>query len=214
MTTSSSISESFDSSSIAILSYPLRERKATYSSEEPAFPFDTGVQLREELGYPEPKENGDGKSLTELETIGERFWLFSAAKPEVSEEHWLLDDRFPKPKERVEQLLSYYAPKTDKELLNFISRHKKAVLWKKQLMNISSRVSSFLVKQKIENKIHLDLFVDPEHEDWFQPRIRIKLHQDQLSQAYEVYDMLVDAAFEGVSRKVARETLLTLDPDG
>jgi hypothetical protein len=93
----------------------------------------------------------------------------------------------------------------------FISRQKKSVKYRGEILKVTDRVSECLKKDGVDAEVIIDLFTDPEHSDWVEPKIQILVSKDQLSKTYQIFDELLEFAFSGISQKTLRKLSVTID---
>lgn len=94
---------------------------------------------------------------------------------------------------------------------HFISRQKKPVRYRTEILEVADRVSQCLDKQGIDAGVNIDLFTDPEYSDWMEIKIRIAVRKDQLQKVYDAYESILEFAFAGISQKTLRKLSVTID---
>ncbi len=93
----------------------------------------------------------------------------------------------------------------------FISRQKKSVKYRTEILEVSSKVTGYLKKEKIDAEVVVDLFTDPEYSDWIEPKIQILVKKEQLQKTYEVFDKLLEFSFSKISQKTLKRLSVTID---
>ena len=94
---------------------------------------------------------------------------------------------------------------------DFINTQKKSVRFRRDILSISEKASEFLRKHRIEAKISIPLFTDPEYGDWVEPEIRIEVPRNELKRAYDVYNDLLSYSLKGVRKKTLRKIFVTIE---
>ncbi|MGA2386963.1 MAG: hypothetical protein ABSG33_10580 [Candidatus Bathyarchaeia archaeon] len=93
----------------------------------------------------------------------------------------------------------------------FIVHQKSAVKYKKEILLVAKRISSFLTARKIPADVCVDLFTDPEYSDWVEPKVEIRVSKDQVSETYDLFDELLTCAFSGITQKTLKRLSVTID---
>lgn len=93
----------------------------------------------------------------------------------------------------------------------FISRQKKSVKYRTEILKVSSRVTEYLKREKIDADVTVDLLTDPEYSNWVEPKIQILVKNEQLKKTYDVFDKLLEFSFSGISKKTLQRLSVTID---
>lgn len=113
--------------------------------------------------------------------------------------------------ERLREYVGVPLYEITEEAESFIRKQKKAVRWREDLLAISSRASKFLNKEGVHARIAISLFIDPEYDDWIEPKIEIRVPKTELEKAYSVYDPLISESVKGIRKKTLRRLFLTIE---
>jgi len=93
----------------------------------------------------------------------------------------------------------------------FISKQKKSIQFRTDLIKISNRISEFLGKQGIQAKVSIDLFTDPEYSDWTEAKIKIDTPSAKLEKMYALYNEILGYSLEGVRKRVLKKLMISIE---
>jgi len=91
---------------------------------------------------------------------------------------------------------------------DFISRQKKSVKYRENLLVISDKAKEFLKKESIESQITISLFTDPEYSNWVETKITIIVPKKDFRKAYGLYNELLSYSLKGVSKKTLEKVVV------
>lgn len=93
----------------------------------------------------------------------------------------------------------------------FISKQKKSVDYRNDLITISDKISAFLKKANIEPKISISLFQDPEYTDWLESKIVITVKGEELAKTYAIYENLLDYSLKDIKRRTIEKVVVSIE---
>lgn len=93
----------------------------------------------------------------------------------------------------------------------FISKQRKSVMFHRDLISISDRLSEFLEKQGIQARISIDLFVDPEYRGWTEVKIQINVSNEKFEKVYSLYDEMLDSSLVGIHKRSLKNIVINIE---
>lgn len=94
---------------------------------------------------------------------------------------------------------------------DFISKQKKSIQFRGDLLKISDRISEFLEKQGIRARVSIDLFADPEYRDWTETVIKIGTSEEKLAKVYAICDELFRYSLEGIRKRSLKKLTVAIE---
>lgn len=94
---------------------------------------------------------------------------------------------------------------------DFISKQKKSIQFRGDLFKISDRISEFLEKRRIQARVSIDLFTDPEYHDWTETMIKIGTREKQMKRMYALYDELLRYSLEGIRKRSLKKLAVAIE---
>jgi len=97
------------------------------------------------------------------------------------------------------------------EAEQFISKQKKSVYYRKDLITISDKISAFLKNSNIEPIISISLFQDPEYTDWLESKIVITVKDEDFAKTYAIYGNLLDYSLKDIKRRTIEKVVISIE---
>lgn len=94
---------------------------------------------------------------------------------------------------------------------DFIRKQKRPIALDASLDQVSSRIAEFMNRKAMKSEVIVDLEIDPEYDDWVEPRIKVLVEPSKLGEAYTLFEDLLGFALRDIRKRESKRFMITLD---